>query len=131
MALAGIVGSQTGLSHKASAAIFVESTLLTHLSAGFFDYPLIFCSIDSEVMIPSPETFSLAMSKENRTNYQIDYQMEHPLEWSEDYVVLLADAGAFEQPSSATCRAGFRADDLRAWRGRLFLMMCCGGCTAL
>ena len=52
-------------------------------------------------------------------NYQFDYQMEHPHEWREDYVVLLADeqvqlSGLF----LSACGVGSRFDDLRArlWR---------------
>ena len=55
-------------------------------------------------------------------NYQFDYQMQPPFEWSKDYMVSLADEPA--QPSalsSADYRVGFWSDDLRA-RGRFSAM---------
>ena len=48
-----------------------------------------FVAVDSKNVIPLSEKFSLAMKEDCSMNYQINYQM-HPLEWREDYVVLLA-----------------------------------------
>ena len=48
--------------------------------------------------------------------------MKHPLEWSEDCVVLLADEQVqLSCLSSAACRVGSRADGLRArtWQALL------------
>ena len=56
-------------------------------------------------------------------NYQFDCQMQHPLEWSEDYVVLLADEQVqLSGLSPAACRVGSRFDDLRARLGGLSAM---------
>ena len=64
-------------------------------------------------MIPSSKKFSLAMKEDDGMNYQIDYQMEHPLEWREDYVVSLANEQVqLSVLSSAACRVGSRFDDL-------------------
>ena len=45
--------------------------------------------------------------------------MEHPLEWGENYMVLLAaERAQLSGMSSIACRVGSRADDLRAWQAR-------------
>ena len=56
-------------------------------------------------------------------NCQLDCQMQPAFEWSEDYMVSLADEPA--QPSalsSAVYRVGFWSEGLRARRGRFSAM---------
>ena len=56
-------------------------------------------------------------------NYQLNYQIQPPFEWSEDYMVSLADEPAQSIALySAAYRVGFWSDDLRARRGRFSAM---------